>query len=146
MGLTLEQGKDALARLYLATLQALACGTRHIVESMNAAGHEIERIVMCGGGTKNPYWFARERRCDGVRDSSRQRGGCGDPRCGGALTVACGDFASMPETTRPRWSCPGGSIKACPETKAFHDAKYAVYLPQLYEDMERCRSAMRQRR
>jgi hypothetical protein len=24
---------------------------------MNAAGHQIERIVMCGGGTKNPYWL-----------------------------------------------------------------------------------------
>ena len=37
--------------------EALAYGTRHIIESMNAAGHRIERIVMCGGGSKNPYWL-----------------------------------------------------------------------------------------
>ena len=36
---------------------------------------------------------------------------------------------------------PGGSLEARPQAKAFHDAKYAVYL-KLYEDMERCRSAM----
>lgn len=53
--------------------------------------------------------------------------------------VACGDFASMPEAAA--MVRPGGSIKARPETKTPYDAKYAVYL-QLYEDMERCRSAM----
>jgi len=35
---------------------------------------------------------------------------------------------------------PGESVTARPQTKAFHDAKYAVYLP-LYQDMEPCRSA-----
>jgi hypothetical protein len=35
----------------------------------------------------------------------------------------------------------GGSVAARAQSKAFHDAKYAVYL-KLYEDMERARSAM----
>ena len=140
VGLTLEQGKDALARLYLATLQALAYGTRHIIDTMNIAGHTIERIVMCGGGTKNPYWLRENADATGctIHLVSEEDA----VTLGAALlgAVACGAFASMPEgaATMVR---PGGSIKARPETKSFHDAKYAVYL-QLYEDMERCRAAM----
>ena len=57
VGLTLETGRDALARRYLATLEAVAYGTRHIIDELEAAGHRIERIVACGGGTKNPLWL-----------------------------------------------------------------------------------------
>ena len=140
VGLTLEHGKDALARLYLATLQALAYGTRHIIESMNAAGHKIERIVMCGGGTKNPYWLRENADATGctIHLVSEEDA----VTLGAALlgAVACGAFATMPAAAAVMVR-PGGSIAARPETKAFHDAKYAIYL-QLYEDMERCRFAM----
>ncbi|WP_153110465.1 FGGY-family carbohydrate kinase [Propionivibrio limicola] len=140
VGLTLEQGKDALARLYLATLQALAYGTRHIVESMNAAGHRIERIVMCGGGTKNPYWLRENADATGCEIQLVSEEDA--VTLGAALlgAVACGAFAALPEAAAAMVR-PGGGVKARPETKAFHDAKYAVYL-QLYEDMEHCRSAM----
>ncbi len=139
-GLTLEQGKDALARLYLATLQALAYGTRHIIESMNAAGHKIERIVMCGGVTKNPYWL-REN-ADATGCAIQLVGEEDAVTLGAALlgAVACGAFGSLPAAAA-RMVRPGGSVAARPQAKAFHDAKYAVYL-QLYHDMERCRSAM----
>ncbi len=140
VGLTLEQGKDALARLYLATLQALAYGTRHIIESMNAAGHKIERIVMCGGGTKNPYWLRENADATGCEIHLVSEEDA--VTLGAALlgAVACGAFASMPAAAADMVR-PGGSVAARPETRAFHEAKYAVYL-QLYEDMERCRSAM----
>ena len=140
VGLTLEQGKDALARLYLATLQALAYGTRHIIESMNAAGHTVERIVMCGGGTKNPYWLRENADATGCEIHLVSEEDA--VTLGAALlgAVACGAFVSMPAAAA-QMVRPGGSVAARPETKAFHDAKYAIYL-QLYQDMERCRSAM----
>lgn len=140
VGLTLESGKDALARLYLATLQALAYGTRHIIERMNASGHKIERIVMCGGGTKNPYWLRENADASGcdIHLVSEEDA----VTLGAALlaAVACGAFASMPEAALSMVR-PGGCVAARMDTQAFHDAKYAIYL-QLYEDMERCRSAM----
>jgi FGGY-family pentulose kinase len=140
VGLTLEQGKDALARLYLATLQALAYGTRHIVESMNAAGHKIERIVMCGGGTKNPIWLRENADATGCEIHLVSEEDA--VTLGAALlgAVACGAFDSMPEAAAGMVR-PGGSVAARTSTKGFHDAKFSIYL-QLYDEMERCRSAM----
>jgi FGGY-family pentulose kinase len=140
VGLTLEQGKDALARIYLATLQALAYGTRHIIESMNAAGHRIERIVMCGGVTRNPYWLRENADATGCEIQLVSEEDA--VTLGAALlgAVACGAFAALPAAAAAMVR-PGGSVAARPQAKAFHDAKYAVYL-QLYQDMERCRSAM----
>jgi FGGY-family pentulose kinase len=58
-GLKLSDSADALALLYLATIQAIAHGTRHIIDSMNAAGFHIDTLYACGGDTKNPV-FVRE--------------------------------------------------------------------------------------
>ncbi len=58
-GLKLTSSVDALALTYLATVQAIAHGTRHIVDAMNAAGYRIDTLIACGGDTKNPV-FVRE--------------------------------------------------------------------------------------
>ena len=58
-GLRLGADADDLALLYLATVQAIAYGTRHIIETMNAQGYAIDTILASGGGTKNPV-FLRE--------------------------------------------------------------------------------------
>ncbi|XP_036610671.1 FGGY carbohydrate kinase domain-containing protein isoform X2 [Trichosurus vulpecula] len=55
-GLRLSHSLDDLALLYLATVQAIALGTRHILETMEAAGHSIRTLFLCGGLSKNPLF------------------------------------------------------------------------------------------
>ncbi len=58
-GLALSATADDLARQYLASIQAVAYGTRHILEEMRKRGASIRSLFACGGGTKNPV-FLRE--------------------------------------------------------------------------------------
>jgi FGGY-family pentulose kinase len=58
-GLTLSASADDLALQYLAAIQAVAHGTKHIIDAMNARGYRINTLAACGGGTKNPI-FLRE--------------------------------------------------------------------------------------
>lgn len=53
-GLTLRHGRGDL---YRAALEATACGVRHNIETMRAAGADIERIVAVGGGTQGGLWL-----------------------------------------------------------------------------------------
>jgi FGGY-family pentulose kinase len=53
VGLGMGEGVEELALLYLATVQALAYQTRHIIDVVEGAGHEkIEAVFVCGGLTK----------------------------------------------------------------------------------------------
>ncbi len=58
-GLKLSDTVDSLALLYLATVQAIAHGTRHILATMNEHGYRVRTLLACGGDTKNPV-FLRE--------------------------------------------------------------------------------------
>ncbi|XP_062509444.1 FGGY carbohydrate kinase domain-containing protein-like [Corticium candelabrum] len=53
LGLTLASDVDDLACLYLATIQGIAHGTRHVLDSMVAQGHDVNTIFACGGGSRN---------------------------------------------------------------------------------------------
>ena len=58
-GLSLEVGTADLARDYLATIQALAYGTRHVLEEMRSRGVPVTTMVVSGGLAKNRL-FLRE--------------------------------------------------------------------------------------
>lgn len=136
-GLTLETGEQGLARLYLATLQAIAYGTRHIIEAMRDAGHQVSRIMMCGGATKNPLWlreYANATGCDIHLAREDDAVTLGAALLG---SVACGDFATFPDAVSAM-SHSGHIVQAnrSPDVQAFHEAKYQVYL-MMYDDQQR---------
>ncbi|HEY0967834.1 MAG TPA: FGGY-family carbohydrate kinase [Opitutaceae bacterium] len=66
-GLTLSATADDLALQYLAAIQAVAYGTRHILEEMNRKGYAIDTLLACGGGTKNPVFLREHADITGCR-------------------------------------------------------------------------------
>jgi len=66
-GLKLSDTLDDLALLYLATIQAIAYGTRHIIAEMNTNGYHIDAVFACGGGTKNPLFLREHADITGCR-------------------------------------------------------------------------------
>ncbi|EMD31835.1 hypothetical protein CERSUDRAFT_109209 [Gelatoporia subvermispora B] len=53
MGLTLDAGMSDLALKFALTLEAIALQTRHIVDTMNTAGHSVRALHLSGGQAKN---------------------------------------------------------------------------------------------
>ncbi|KAJ7396722.1 FGGY carbohydrate kinase domain-containing protein isoform X11 [Pitangus sulphuratus] len=99
VGLTLSRGLDELALIYLATIQAIALGTRHILETMQAAGHDINTLFLCGGLSKNPLFVQMHADITGKPVVLSRE--VESVLVGAAILGACasGDFASIQEAT-----------------------------------------------
>lgn len=126
VGLKLDDTLEGLAVRYLAALQSVAYGTRHIIETMNANGYAIKRIRLCGGGAKNPLWVREFADVIGLPIeiiSESEAMLLGSAMLGAtaaglypALTDAMLAMAGDVSVTLPR-----------PETAAFHDRKYRIF-------------------
>lgn len=131
-GLQLSATLEDLARLYLATIQAIAYGTRHIIETMNAAGYEIDTLVCCGGGTKNPLFLQQHAditQCKLILPEEPEAVILGSAMLG---SVAAGTYDSV-QTAMAKMSRPGQTLQPTSNSKSYHDSKYKVF-QQLYAD------------
>ncbi|MGH7049725.1 MAG: FGGY-family carbohydrate kinase [Acetobacteraceae bacterium] len=140
-GLTLAGGPDQLATLYLAAMQAIAYGTRHIVETMNEAGYAIDFVLAAGGGSRNGVFLeshadalglpvAVGREPEAVLLGAAILGavaGSIHPR----ITAAMAAMSRVGRVIRPR----GG------EAARYHAAKYAVF-QRLFADQMAYRALM----
>ncbi|KAB1204213.1 FGGY carbohydrate kinase domain-containing protein [Morella rubra] len=141
-GLTLDTSEKQLALLYLATIQGIAYGTRHIVEHCNAHGHNIDTILACGGLAKNPLFIQEHADILGCpiilpRES--------EPVLLGAAilgAVAARKYSSMKEAMKAL-NAAGQVIHPSidPKVKKYHDAKYQIFR-ELYEQQLSHRSIM----
>ncbi len=132
-GLRLSESVNSLALLYLAALQAIAHGTRHIIDTMNGAGFRIDTLLACGGGTKNELFLREHADVTGCRLLLP-----GEPEAvllGGAVlgAVAAGDqltvLAAMATMNRV-----GREVRPGPaEIRDYHQRKHRVF-HRMYED------------
>ena len=132
-GLTLGDTIDDLALLYLATIQAVAHGTRHIIDTLNEHGYAIDTIFACGGGTKNPVFLREHADIAGCRIVLAQ-----EPEAvllGAAIlgAVAGGAYGSLLEAMSAM-SRAGQTIAPSGGGIAqYHNAKHAVFR-RMYDD------------
>lgn len=132
-GLRLSDTEDSLATLYLATIQALAHGTRHILDEMNAHGHRIRTLVATGGDAKNPLFLREHADITGCRIVLPR-----EPDAvllGAAMlgAVASGHVASVVEAMGAMSATDRVIEPATGELEAYHEAKHRVFL-RMYDD------------
>ncbi|XP_034980168.1 FGGY carbohydrate kinase domain-containing protein isoform X2 [Zootoca vivipara] len=127
VGLTLSQGLDDLALIYLATIQAIALGTRHIVETMQAAGHNVNTLFMCGGLSKNPLFVQMHADITGMPVVLAHE--VESVLTGAAILGACAskDFASLQDAME-KMGRVGRVVLPNHKDKRFYDKKYQVFL------------------
>jgi FGGY-family pentulose kinase len=141
-GLKLTDSVDALALLYLATVQAIAHGTRHIVDVLRAHGYAIDTILACGGGTKNDVFLREHADATGCRVVLPA-----EPEAvllGAALlgAVACGDRATIVDAMGAMTRAGRVIRPASGEVARFHDAKHRVFL-RMHDDQMAYREQMK---
>mmetsp|Transcript_8407 Transcript_8407/g.15582 ORF Transcript_8407/g.15582 Transcript_8407/m.15582 type:complete len:272 (-) Transcript_8407:183-998(-) len=134
-GRTKSAGIDELAVRYLSVIQALAYSTRHILESMEAAGvPPIEVLFMCGGVSKNPLFVSQHADITGriiatPRDNETVL-------IGAATAGACasGIFADLEEAMKAmNHAGRVVSPNSDPAMVLYHERKFQVFL-RMYQD------------
>ncbi|XP_058226928.1 uncharacterized protein LOC131335538 isoform X1 [Rhododendron vialii] len=143
-GLTLDTSEKQLALLYLATVQGIAYGTRHIVEHCNAHEHKIDTLLACGGLSKNPIFIQEHADIIGYpiilpRESE-------SVLLGAAIlgAVAAKKYSSLSEAMKAL-NAAGQVVHPSndPKVRKYHDAKYRIFR-ELYEQQLSHRSIMAQ--
>lgn len=141
-GLKLTDSVDALALAYLATIQAIAHGTRHIVDALNGAGYAIDTLVATGGDIKNPV-FVREHAdatgCRVVLPEEDEAVLLGAAMLAAVASGATPDLVTAMRTmSRARTTlAPGGD-----DVRAFHEKKHRVF-HRMHADQLAYRASMK---
>ncbi len=125
-GLRIDPSLEALAVLYYASVQALAYGTRHILEVFNTVGYRITTLKACGGGTRNPLWLQEHADVTGCRIALPREGEA--VVLGAAMlgAVAAGLYPDV-ATASIAMGAPGEEVCPRPGVLRYHDNKNKVF-------------------
>ncbi|XP_060221866.1 FGGY carbohydrate kinase domain-containing protein isoform X5 [Meriones unguiculatus] len=110
-------------------------GTRFIMEAMEAAGHSLSSLFLCGGLSKNPLFVQMHADVTGIPVVLSQE--VESVLVGAAILGACasGDFTSV-QDAMARMSKVGKVVLPRHEDKKYYDKKYQVFLRMVEHQKE----------
>ena len=126
-GLTLETGLDDLALDYLATQQALAYGTRHIMAALAEKGVAIDTLVVSGGLARNRLYLREHADATGCRVVVPAQS---EPVLLGSAMLGAAAAGAYPDLAAAMAAMSGAARTIAPrggEIAAYHAAKYRVF-------------------
>lgn len=134
-GMTFDVSEENLALLYLATIQALCYGTRHIIDCLGRSDLEIGSLMLCGGLTKIELFAVTMADAVGlpvVLPHKKET-----VLLGSAMLAASASthFASLNEAMA-NMGGHGRTIHPNQQDKKFHDRKYQVFMKMLQDQKE----------
>ena len=140
-GLKLTDTVESLALLYLATIQGIAHGTRHILSALAGQGYRIDTLLACGGDIKNPVFVREHADVTGCRIVLPR-----EPESVLLGSALLGAVASghQPSLLHAMGAMSGSSAVVTPthgEVARYHEKKHQVFL-RLYEDQMAYRALM----
>lgn len=136
-GLSLSSDENDLIELYIATLQALACSTKHIISALEENGHVIKCLLLCGGLSKNLLYVQMHADITGLPVIVPYTP---EPVLVGSaiLAASASKYYSSVLTAMSSMSGKGSLIKPNFKLKKYHDKKYEVYMKLLKCQQEIC--------
>ncbi len=139
-GVSLDRSITSQALRYYSVIQAVAYGTRDIIASMNRAGFSISKMLVTGGGTKNPLWLQEHADATGCTLILPR-----EPEAVllGSAILAATASGLYPDIYRAMQGMSGSGlvIKPRTDTSQYHAAKFQVF-QQMYQDQLRYRELM----
>ncbi|KAG8276481.1 hypothetical protein J6590_064645 [Homalodisca vitripennis] len=111
-------------------------GTRHIIESLESAGHRrMDCVLLCGGLSKNPLFIQTQATVVGRPVLVPQRT---EAVLGGAAILAAYAAGLYPSLEAAVNTMAGRADAVSPNTKAikFHNKKYEVFLRMVQHQRE----------
>ncbi|KAJ3177648.1 hypothetical protein HDU87_004401 [Geranomyces variabilis] len=144
VGAALDVSLNALAKLYLATVQALAYGARQIIDAANAGGHAVKELVVSGGLCKNAVFvqtLADATRCRVLLPREADAVLLGAAMLGAAAAGGGGGGALWDRMVQ--MGAVGTVVEPCQgEESDFHQRKYEVF-EELYRMQAFAKDRMR---
>ncbi|RLU14860.1 hypothetical protein DMN91_012747 [Ooceraea biroi] len=133
-GLSLSVDEEHLALLYLATVQALTYGTKYIIETLTAAGHNIEGILVCGGLSRNRLFIQTQADvlslpvlCPVEQESVL---------VGAAILGACATKKYSMHETIKRMAGTANIVKPASDCYKYHLRKYHVFKKMVLDQQD----------
>ncbi|KAG0553545.1 hypothetical protein M758_12G019800 [Ceratodon purpureus] len=141
-GLSLEASPEDLALLYLATVQSIAYGTKHLVDHCNTHGLKINTLLACGGLSKNKLYIQEHANIVGFPVALPRENEA--VLLGAAVlgSVAAKKYSSVRDAM-VALNAPGLVVEPTQDEriKKYHEAKYEIFRT-LYEQQVSFRKKM----